>query len=516
MLLASKAISIASVAGPLLLLLVVNILAKIVYRTLFHSLRSFPGPWLNSVSPIPSAVMLLLGRQHTYNYRLHAKYGPVVRVGPDELSFDSANAWADIYGYRNGEVMEKSPIFIGVVSPLNGYVGIGLASGKEHTRQRRALAPSVSKNALRQQQTVLLTQVHKLVAALRAMLHQNQALDLSRWYSYVTFDIIGDLCFTEPFGCLDQNSGREWSMATVHVLISATWDQAIRRVAGVDTWLWKILVKFVPSKAAGWRKLHLSKTREKTTRRLGLTDPSHRDVIHHLLGNEDPKKALSPTEIVLNMVLFITAGSETTAILLTAFTYCICTNPEVYKLLVSEIRESFKNTDDINLDGVMGLPYLGAAINETLRLFPPGAVNQLRSVPPWGATIDGFHVQGGTAVSVAPWAAGRSPSNFYEPNEFRPERWLENCDEKYANDQLHASQPFGYGPKECLGKNLSYFESRLIISHLLWNFDVELEGAAEHGEQNKLWVMEPGTESIKSFQALVKPSLWVRLKEVQL
>jgi cytochrome P450 len=215
------------------------------------------------------------------------------------------------------------------------------------------------------------------------------------------------------------------------------------------------------------------------------------------------------------MVLLVSAGSETTAILLSAWTYCVCTNPDVYERLVSEIRGSFTTTNEIKLDTIMDLPYLGATVNEALRLFPPGSVNQQRIVPPGGATIDGFYVPGGLTVSVAPWAAGHSPLNFCEPDKFRPERWLSDCDEKFSSDKLHASQPFGLGPKGCLGKNLSYFESRLIISHLLWNFDMELEAAAEHGEQNKLWSTDPDTRSIKVYQALVKPNLWVRLKEIQ-
>jgi cytochrome P450 len=86
-----------------------------------------------------------------------------------------------IYFPQNGVVMEKSPIFIGVVSPLNGYVGIGLARKKEHTRQRRALAPGLSKNALLGQQEILQSHVGKFISALRAMVGKNQAVDLASW-----------------------------------------------------------------------------------------------------------------------------------------------------------------------------------------------------------------------------------------------------------------------------------------------------------------------------------------------
>lgn len=65
-----------------------------------HSLSKHPGPWLNSVSGIPTALACFRGVQHLYNYALHEKYGPVVRISPNELSFTEAYAWEQIYGNR--------------------------------------------------------------------------------------------------------------------------------------------------------------------------------------------------------------------------------------------------------------------------------------------------------------------------------------------------------------------------------------------------------------------------------
>lgn len=77
--------------------------------------------------------------------------------------------------------MEKSPLFIGVVSPLNGHVGIGLARGKEHTRQRRAMAPSMSRNALQAQEKIIQTHALKLVEALRRTSQEGQVVDMGAW-----------------------------------------------------------------------------------------------------------------------------------------------------------------------------------------------------------------------------------------------------------------------------------------------------------------------------------------------
>lgn len=239
----------------------------------------------------------------------------------------------------------------------------------------------------------------------------------------------------------------------------------------------------------------------------------NKDVIHHLLQNEDSKKSLSSTEIILNMILFASAGSETTSITLTAWTYLILTHKTTYDRLATEIRSKFASSEEIKVDTVMTLPYLGATLNEALRLFPPGAVAMQRVVPSGGATIDGHYVPAGTTVSISPWVAGRSPSNFHLPDAFRPERWLHE-DQAFANDHLSASKPFGHGPKKCIGEDLSFLEARLILAHLVFAFDMELDG--RYKEDNEKWCLNPEPETIRLYQVLLKPNLWIRLSERKL
>jgi cytochrome P450 len=324
---------------------------------------------------------------------------------------------------------------------------------------------------------------------------------------------MGDLCFAEPFGCLDQASATEWSTSVINVFIAATWTQGIRRLCGVGTWLEYLMnMLLIPAKAAGWRKIHLNNSREKTIRRLANGDRDHADFIYHIRHNES-EKSLSQTEIILNMALFISAGTDTTATTLTGWTYFVCTHPDVYSRLVREIRGAFAVEEDIKWEKVKKLPYLEATIDEALRLFPPSAASQQRIVPPGGATIDGYYVPAGKTVAVSPWAATRSRLNFREPDMFRPERWLGH-DEKFSNDHRNASLPFGTGPRVCIGRNLAYLEMRLILSHLLWNFDIELDRGA-YEEKNQVWGLNGQMKPMKVFHSMTKPELWVRLKLIQ-
>lgn len=323
---------------------------------------------------------------------------------------------------------------------------------------------------------------------------------------------MGDLCFAEPFGCLDQASATEWSTSVINVFIAATWTQSIRRLSGVGTWLEYLLTKLlIPAKAADWRRIHLDNSREKTIRRLANRDRDHADFMYHIL-NSQSKNSLSQMEIILNMALFISAGTDTTATALTGWTYYVCTHPDVYSRLIGEIRGALVGEDDIKWKKVKELQYLNATISEALRLFPPSAASQQRIVPPGGATIDGYYVPAGKTVAVSPWASTRSRLNFHEPDMFRPERWL--GDERYSNDNLNASLPFGTGPRVCIGRNLAYLEMRLIASHLLWSFDIELD-RGKYGEKNQVWGLDGKMKPMRVFHSMTKPELWLRLKEIQ-
>ena len=156
----------------------------------------------------------------------------------------------------------------------------------------------------------------------------------------------------------------------------------------------------------------------------------------------------------------------------TGMTYLLLTNPRVRARLTQEIREAFKDPDDITVVGVNQCNYLLACIEEALRVYPPSPQPHQRIVPSGGAVVNGEYIPEGMAVSVPIYAASRSPYNWAEPDSFIPERWLGE-DPRFDNDKRDASQPFSYGPRNCIGRNLAYVEMKIIIARLVWTFDME-------------------------------------------
>lgn len=115
----------------------------IVYNLFFHPLRKFPGPILRRASSIPWAIQHVRGNQPFETHKLHEKYGPVVRITPNHLSFTNAQAFKDIYGHLVGNKsghaeMEKA---IALNKPFDDVPHSIVSAGREkHGLLRRALS----------------------------------------------------------------------------------------------------------------------------------------------------------------------------------------------------------------------------------------------------------------------------------------------------------------------------------------------------------------------------------------
>ncbi|MCJ1298323.1 hypothetical protein MMC08_001112 [Hypocenomyce scalaris] len=480
-----------------------------IYRLTLHPLARYPGPVLWAISPIPSIYYLLQGRI-SFQYKiLHDKYGPVVRVMPNELAFNTVRAFDDIYGHRIGlENMDKDPIHVGAVEPIPGASNLTMADEANHPRQRRALAHAFSQKALMEQEPILQGYVKKFITNLRRLAQEKTPVNLVSWFNFCTFDIIGDLSFGEPFGCLEEGEGGEsqkWVVLVYESIKSGAIEQATRRFATPGSLTQRFLMWLIPNIVRQRRRTHLVNSREKTVRRMDKkTD--HKDFIWYILKQRERKNEVSDDEVIMNAALFIVAGSETTATLLCGLMNHLLRNKEIFDRLKAEIRDAIKTEEDLVIKNLIELPYMNACIEEGLRAFPPVPIGLLRTVPKGGSDIDGHRVPEGTSVCVSSWAASHSPANFVDPDTFIPERWIDSA---YDSDKKRASQPFSLGPRGCIGRNLTYVELRLILGSFLWNFDPEFTDGA------KLW--DPANEfaGLKAYNTWEKSPLRVNLRDIR-
>lgn len=423
---------------------------------------------------------------------LHEKYGPVVRVGVNELCYINQQAWNDIYGQRGGlGQMEKAGQM--------GQEGFGVydlvsASSQDHARCRRLLSHAFSDKALREHEPLMTTYVDLLMQRLDE--RAGDKVDIMTWFNYTTFDVMGDLTFSESFNCLRDVNYHWWISLIFSNMKALAWTNVAKQVPGLTRLLMKLAPKDVIEKSLA----HVELCKRQATKRLA-ENTDRPDIMSYIIRHNDKVTGMSVPEIQANSYVLIIGGSETTATLLSGAVYFLLRNPSVMAKLTSEIRTAFKAESEISFVTVSKLQMFIAVLAESLRIYPPVPWKLARAVPPSGAIVDGSFVPGGTWVSICHYAAAHSSLNFTDPETFAPERWT--GDPRFANDRRDAHQPFSYGPRNCLGRNLAYMEMRLILARLLWNFDLEL------CPESMGWF-----ERQKTYILWEKDRLWVRCRRV--
>ena len=125
-----------------------------VYNVYFHPLARFPGPKARAISEWPYFRAMIDGTDPQRILGMHNKYGPVVRVSPNELAFVRPGAFRDIYGYKKGgkpELSKDKKYFSGMGEPSL----VKSPDPTYHAHLRRLLAPGFSDAALRKQEAVI-------------------------------------------------------------------------------------------------------------------------------------------------------------------------------------------------------------------------------------------------------------------------------------------------------------------------------------------------------------------------
>lgn len=188
---------------------------------------------------------------------------------------------------------------------------------------------------------------------------------------------------------------------------------------------------------------------------------------------------MDDNRILSTCTSMVFAGSETTAISLSAIFYFLAKHPSVYAKLMQELdiavgQGVIESRPDktVSWPEAQKLPYLDAVIQESFRLHPaPGLILE-RVVPAQGMQVNGDFIPGGTILGCNAWVVHRRPEVFgYDVDAFRPERWLEASPEK-LKEMKGTMLQFGAGARTCIGKNISLLEIYKLVPSFLRRFEV--------------------------------------------
>ena len=379
-----------------LVIQIILVLLHAIYNLFFHPLSRFPGPKLWIAFPIFKNLAQLRGQLDFTMRDLHDHFGSVVRCGPNELSFTSPAAWKDIYGHGHAELPKYFPNGIGIRDAAAS--NIINSHAHDHFRFRRAMLPAFSDRALEQQEDIIQGYVNLLISRLRNVAKSDRVTDMKDWYTFTTFDLIGDLAYGTSFGGLETGKQNPWVQNIENMLKLFP----ILVCASSSSILSMVLLWFASDKIKSSRQVHLDLTTKLAMNRIENTDMNSRgDFMSYIMRARDKEHNLSDAELVSNTDTLIVAGSETTATLLCGVTYYLLRNPVSLRRCVEEVRSAFSSDDEITFKTASSrLPYLLACLEEGLRIFPPVPTILFRKTLPGTITmIDSLAVPENVSVA---------------------------------------------------------------------------------------------------------------------
>lgn len=294
---------------------------------------------------------------------IHDKYGPIVRIAPNELSYTAASAWKDIYGSKAGQPENPKDLAALPVPHEGQAVNMIRAENADHTRHRRLMSHAFSTKALEEQLPVIASYVDLLIQRLKENAAHPQ--DMVAWYNWTTFDIIGDLTFGESFHGLRDQRWHPWVESIVEGLQAGVYVNALHRY-GLEKFLKYLIPKAMREK---FDQLFIYTKKMVASRMESGTERP--DFMSHIMRHDKDGRQMSREEIEANAEILVMAGSETTATLLSGATYYLCMNPQQLKKVTAEVRDAFESDQDITAPRLSKLENLLAVLLESSRLYPP-------------------------------------------------------------------------------------------------------------------------------------------------
>ncbi|KAI1111252.1 cytochrome P450 [Nemania sp. NC0429] len=457
----------ASPATCIICLIVAHLVLLGTYRLRFHPLKSHPGPVFAKLSGLYGAFYAYRKELHWQTLSDHARFGPVVRQGPNKLVFNTTRALHDIY--LNDRVTKSRAYLVSQRAP--DVYGVFNAIDKQmHQGKRKLVSQVVNERSLRVLEPIIKSQIDVFIHQL-SLPGDSSSLDMTKMLRYLTMDIMGHIAFHYPFNLQTDPTHRSITDTTnanylLNIALQLPFLVAFRAIVFPSL---RALIR-----GKGYLKILETALRHRISQ-------SHQSK-HDLLYMTDTMGVLDDDEVSMEAmrneaIFFLSAGSDTLSSTLSALFHYLSVNQRCYQRLAHEIRSTFANGSEIHSGPKLAsCKYLRACIDESLRMCPPLPGTLWRQgIPDTSSsplTVDGHHIPPGTEIGVNTYALHYNAEYFPEPYAFKPERWL--VDDATAGCTIKAAFiPFSIGPRGCVGKAMAYLEASLVMAKTMWYFDFE-------------------------------------------
>ncbi|KAJ9632143.1 hypothetical protein H2203_000545 [Taxawa tesnikishii (nom. ined.)] len=502
-----------SVASTALLVLVALIVYRFMIYPAFVSPLSKIPPAHHTAAISPAWILWkrYSGNENVTVHAAHARFGPLVRLGPSEISVNCVDGGIrTVYGggYEKGDWYSK-------MFANYGYHNMfSTAERGPHSVRKRMLSNIYAKSTL--QSSPALAQISSIILLDRMLPRigkgQKIVLEAYELFSAVTMDFVTAYQFGLPQGSnftQDEKHCREFLLDYKARQQYTFWPQevpnltAFARRVGLGHLLVPKWVDQANRDIEDWC-LSMCDAAENALES-GTTStpgdvPSVYGQMRTALMKEQMKQDSASVEkqgpalteeqrlsIASEMLDQLAAGFDTSGITLTYLAWELSKphnsnlqealrhelqflDPPIRLTTASEKKSTLPDPKDID-----ALPLLHAVLMETLRLHAAIPGGQPRVTPAnasLGPPDNAIHgIPAGIRVNSAAFSLHRNPDVFAEPEQWRPERWL---DAEGAVDSGGEKGrwfwAFGSGGRMCVGSNLAMVEMKNIVAALWSNY----------------------------------------------
>ncbi|PSN74843.1 cytochrome P450 monooxygenase [Corynespora cassiicola Philippines] len=458
----------------------------LIYRLFLSPLAKIPGPPLTRISSIPEGKALKEKRRTQWVASLFQQHpGTVaVRTGPNSVSFNHPDAVKAIYGHgKGGDGFGKSSWYDAFST--TGESLFSTRSKKRHATKRRMVAHSFSTQSLLSFEPFIDKTLEKFMSKMDHFADLQQPFNIYFWFELFTMDLMGELALGNNFGVLDAGKPARYSNLVEQSQRFANYSGLLpfgKLNVKVLSWvplpsiqkLYKARLEYLDYARQALER----RFREDRSQLLPSGKP-RQDIMQRFIEAQDPEtgEKMGFDELRAETSSLMVAGASTGSVTMTWMIYYLCKQPDVKARIMNELESMFPD----NSNGSSTLPFtklnklslLEHTEMECLRLHPPIGYSMPRDTPSNGALIAGVFVPGGVAVGVPPAIIGRNAAVYPDPDKWDPNRW--NGEKGDLATMKTCFLGFGYGSRQCIGRNVATNFIMKMIAQLLLRYDIELE-----------------------------------------
>ncbi len=351
------------------------------------------------------------------------------------------------------DLYPKSEVTKSLLRPAIGE-SLFIAEGANWRWQRRSAAPAFSHRNVTNLAPIMSAAAER--SAERIAAAGRRAVDLVEEMVRTTFDVITEVTFSGEGGM---------EAEAVHAAIDAYITEAGRvsffDVLGLPDW--------IPRPGRDLAMPDMERTRQiadtAVEARRARGPSAVPDLLDLLLAGQDAEtgRYMSTAELRDNLLTFIVAGHETTALTLAWALYLCAFDQDVQDHARAEAQAVLRGGSAASADDLPRLPYIRQIVDEALRLYPPAAMVSRTAMAQ--DRLCGAEIRPGDTVIIPIYALHRSKLLWQDPDSFRPARF---ADRKAI--PRYSYLPFGDGPRICIGASFALQEAVIILATLLSRF----------------------------------------------